>query len=109
MSLERTPRLAEPAEVAGRWRMETKGDGCGVSLTAESVVFPGPDAAGWRLTGDDPCLATLHLRGVEAWRPSSDGIALLRADGSLVVFLGRKGQGFEGPGPDGERLRLVRD
>ena len=106
MSSTKIPRLPEAAELAGRWHIETSTAGCEARLTAETVTFAGPDAPALRLVSDGPCLASLE--GIEAWRPSSDGIALLRNDGSLVAFLSRKGAGFEGPAPDGERLRLVR-
>ncbi|WP_292072363.1 AprI/Inh family metalloprotease inhibitor [Brevundimonas sp. UBA7534] len=108
MSSRKITRLPEAAELAGRWRIETSTAGCDVRLTVETVVFAGPDAPALRLVSDGPWLASVDLGVIEAWRPSSDGIALLRNDGSLVVFLSRRGQGFEGSGPDGERLRLVR-
>ena len=108
MSSTKIPRLPEAAELAGRWRVETSTAGYEVRLTVETVVFAGPDAPALGLVSDGPCLESLQPGGIEAWRPSSDGIALLRNDGSLVVFLSRRGQGFEGSGPDGERLRLVR-
>ena len=104
---DRAPRMLEAEALKGDWRLETADKGCPVELGLETKTFPGPNAPGWRLK-DRGCLSGLNLGVVEAWRPSSDGIALLRNDGSLVVFLSRRGQGFEGSGPDGERLRLVR-
>lgn len=103
------PRLPDAAELTGGWRMEGEdGSACDLVLDARAVLFDGPHAPAHVLTAASPCLASMSLGGVKAWRPSSDGIALLRNDGSLVVFLSRRGQGFEGSGPDGERLRLVR-
>lgn len=104
---DRAPRMLEAEALKGDWRLETAAKECQVELGLDAKTFPGPNAPGWEMR-DGGCLSGLNLGGVEAWRPSSDGIALLRNDGSLVVFLSRRGQGFEGSGPDGERLRLVR-
>lgn len=106
--VERTPQLMEADALRGRWRLEAQEGGCTLVLGLGAVDFEGPNAPAWRLRDEGGCLSGLGLDVVQAWRPSSDGMALLRADGSLVAFLSRKGQTFEGQGPGGERLRLVR-
>lgn len=104
------PRLPDAAELTGGWRLEGEGGPvCELVLDAGAVRFDGPHAPAHVLTAASPCLASMRLGEVKAWRPGSDGIALLRDDGSLVVFLSRKGTAYEGRAPDGQRLRLVRD
>ena len=44
-----------------------------------------------------------------AWRPAPDGIALIRADGRVILFLSRRGDRYAGQGPAGEELTLIRE
>lgn len=103
------PRLPDATELAGDWRIEGQGGlDCDLVLDASVMRFEGAQAPAHDLTAATRRLTPMGLGEVRAWRPSPDGIALLRDDGSLVVFLNRNGTAYEGRGPDGERLRLVR-
>lgn len=84
-----TPRLIDPAEVAGEWTLERTGGGsCRIRLKAERA------AGGYALELGACGALGPALAAVTNWRASSDGIALAEADRSTVLFLARHGEGL---------------
>jgi hypothetical protein len=81
-----TPRLIEPSEIAGEWRLKKEGGGeCRIRLTDQPVESVGGYAVE---LGDCGSLAQ-GLSRVTNWRASSDGVALAQADRTTVLFLSR--------------------
>lgn len=87
-----TPALAEdnqagtplaPAEAAGAWTVQTDGrDVCVLTLKADRTTH------GYAVTPPETCHKVLPGRPV-AWRPTPDGMQLLKADGTPVVAFNR--------------------
>ncbi|MEH6665667.1 MAG: protease inhibitor Inh/omp19 family protein [Brevundimonas sp.] len=105
-----TPVLPSAEDLAGNWRLSWSGGACAVQLSARPVAMPRPAADAWDLTLDPACAANPALDLVSAWRPASDGITLVDAQGRDRLFLSRTRSGaWEAVLPPGQTLRLTRD
>jgi hypothetical protein len=101
-----SPVLPEdPRAFAGDWTLTTAAGDCVVRLSAT----PAPEVGGWTIAGDRACLAARGMARATAWRPDTDGLALVAADRSTVAFFSREASGaYVARRPGGERLTLSR-
>ncbi|MFN3814756.1 protease inhibitor Inh/omp19 family protein [Brevundimonas sp.] len=105
-----TPVLPPAEDLAGHWRLDWSGGGCLVSLSATLVAMPRPAADAWALTLAPGCALSDALEWIRAWRPASDGITMVDAQGRTRLFLSRTGPGaYEAVLPSGQLLRLMHD
>ncbi len=80
-----TPPLIDPASVAGTWTLTREGGpSCTLTLKAERA------GRHYRLELGS-CAEVAGIAAARSWRASSDGIGLVAADGSTVIFLSRHG------------------
>lgn len=104
------PILPAAEDLAGDWRLHWSGGDCIVSLGARTVPMPRPAADAWTLTLAPDCVGTDAMEAIRAWRPASDGVAMVDAQGRTRLFLSRTEPGaYEAALPSGQRLRLTRD
>jgi hypothetical protein len=82
-----TPPLIEPAAVAGTWTLAREG-GASCTLTLKAEPTPGGRTFQLELGS---CAKLAGIGAARSWRVSSDGIGLVAADGSTVIFLSRHG------------------
>lgn len=92
LALSAAPAFAEdnqagtplsPGEAAGAWTVQTDGhDVCVLTLRTER------SGAGYAVNPPATCHAVLPGRPV-AWRPTADGMELLKADGTAVLSFNR--------------------
>ena len=81
-----TPALIDPAAMAGTWTLSREGGPtCVMTLRAAGTSTRGhPLELG-------SCARVAGIARAISWRVSSDGIGLVAADGSTVIFLSRHG------------------
>ena len=104
------PALPQAADLAGRWRLAIADRAeCQLTLDPTALDLGGPNAPAWRLNDDAGCLAHAGVGEAAGWRPAPDGIALIRADGRVILFLSGRGDRYAGQGPAGEELTLIRE
>ena len=104
------PALPQAADLAGRWRLAIADRAeCQLTLDPTALDLGGPNAPAWRLNDDAGCLAHAGVGEAAGWRPAPDGIALIRADGRVILFLSRQGETYAGRGPAGEAVTLTRE
>ena len=99
-------RLAEPAELAGEWRVTGEGRvPCAIRFETARVEA----ANAHRLVDPTGCLAMLVGGAVAGWRPVPDGIELAGPDRLTVLLFSFAGDGSaSGSAPDGRGTLLLR-
>ena len=85
-----SPALIDPAAVAGTWTLSRDG-GPGCTLT---LNLGDPGATRGHPLELGSCATVAGISAARSWRVSSDGIGLVAADGSTVIFLSRHGPGL---------------
>src|SRR5665213_559483 len=72
-----------PRDAAGAWTLQSQGHAiCVVRLKAER------SGGAFGLRADPGCAAALPA-GVSGWRPTADGMAMVGADGTVLIAFGR--------------------
>jgi len=99
-----SPRLPQLADLAGDWILAS-GYAAPCRLQLEVTR-----AGKGRLAVPKTCtLPGVDLEAVTNWRPTTDGLALVQADGALVLFLDRiASETYTAALPDGSKLCLNR-
>lgn len=99
-------RLAEPAKLAGAWRISAPGrEPCAVRFDTGRVEAANAHA----LADPSGCLAALAGGPVAGWRPVPDGIELAGPDRLTVLLFSYTGDGSATAAmPDGRTLKLRR-
>lgn len=93
MTSQSSPALPEPRQLAGEWLISAGGAGVALVLTARPADPPTAGAPAWGLQAEAAELQTLGLGAVAAWRPATDGIALIGADGLTAAFFSAEASG----------------
>lgn len=97
-------RMAEPAEVAGRWNVSVRGRQCSVRLGTERVE----SANAYAIGEGSACLRDMLSKDVAGWRPAPDGIELAGPDRLTIVLFADQGDGSGMATMDGQPATLIR-
>ena len=97
-------RMAEPAEVAGRWNVSVRGRQCSVRLGTGRVE----GANGYAIDEGAACLRDMLGKAVAGWRPAPDGIELAGPDRLTVVLFADQGDGSGRAEIEGQSATLTR-
>ncbi|MBB4152807.1 hypothetical protein GGQ80_000695 [Sphingomonas jinjuensis] len=100
----RSLRMAEPAEVAGRWNVSVRGRQCTVRLGTGRVE----DANAYGIDEGAACLGDMLGKAVAGWRPAPDGIELAGLDRLTIVLFADQGDGSGRADVDGQPATLAR-
>lgn len=85
-----SPPLPHPKDLVGDWVVFDATRFCAIHLWIDDA----PQANGFKLT-IDPQLGTCNFgMAAVAWRPASDGIALLDHEGSTLMFFSQEAGGY---------------
>ncbi|KFB87505.1 alkaline proteinase inhibitor [Serratia grimesii] len=79
--------LPTAQSLAGQWQVADAEQQCQIVFSASEQS----ETNGYQLVDQQGCLEKVLAAEVVGWRPAPDGIALLQADGSTLVFLSRDG------------------
>lgn len=79
--------LPTAQSLAGQWQVADAEQQCQIVFSASEQS----ETNGYQLVDQQGCLKKVLAAEVVGWRPAPDGIALLQADGSTLVFFSRDG------------------
>lgn len=79
--------LPTAQSLAGQWQVADAEHQCQIAFLASEQS----ETNGYQLVDRQGCLKKVLTAEVVGWRPAPDGIALLQADGSTLVFFSRDG------------------
>ena len=97
--------LPTAQSLAGQWQVADREQQCRIEFLASEQS----ETNGYQLVDKQRCLKSLFAAEVVGWRPAPDGIALLQADGSTLVFFSRDGEVYRNQlsADDGLTLRAL--
>ena len=94
-------KLPSASELSGVWQLRGGEQQCEVVLHNASLV-----ENTWRLEVDVQCLKALLPDVPAGWRPTPDGITLMKEQGQSVAFFSKEKEGYTLTLPDGSTRTL---
>lgn len=94
--------LPTAQSLAGQWQVTDAEQQCQIEFLASEQSATN----GYHLVDSQDCLKKVLTAEVVGWRPAPDGIALLQADGSTLVFFSRDGDIYRNQLGAGDGLTL---